>query len=342
MSQEPPFIESRFAKPDVPFETSLRPSHLDEFIGQEAIKKRLHILIQAALERGESLGHILFSGPPGLGKTTLAHIVAKMMGGQLTLTSGPAIERPGDLAGLLTNLKQGDFLFIDEIHRLSKITEEYLYSAMEDFSLDLIIDSGPNARSVQVKLQPFTLLGATTRSGLLSAPLRSRFAHTLRLDYYPPEVLGTILSRTAQLLSFAIEPKATFVIAQRARGTPRVANNLIRWVRDVTQTEKKEMADLYLVEKALGMLSIDRLGLDEIDTKILTLLIDHYEGRPVGLNHLAAAIGEEPHTIEEVHEPFLILQGFLQRTPRGRIATALAYEHFGRTARTFNLPLEPS
>lgn len=324
------FIESSWAQPDVPFETPLRPQTLTDFVGQEPVRARLEIFVEAAKSRKEALGHCLFSGPPGLGKTTLAHIIAKSMGTQLTVTSGPAVEKPGDLAGLLTNLKQGDVLFIDEIHRLPKAAEEYLYSAMEDFSLDLMIDSGPNARSVQVKLNPFTLVGATTRSGLLSAPMRSRFLISLRLDYYDPPTLSQIISRSSQLLGQTIEPSASLEIAKRARGTPRIANNLLRWVRDCAQIQKQKSIGAPLAKKALEMLAIDDLGLDEMDKKILTVIIDHHEGGPVGLNNLAAAVGEEPHTVEEVYEPFLILQGMIKRTPRGREATQLAYEHLGR------------
>lgn len=324
------FIESSWAKPDETFEVPLRPQNLSDFVGQEAVRKRLEILITAAKERKEALGHCLFSGPPGLGKTTLAHICAKSMGTQLTVTSGPAVEKPGDLAGLLTNLKAGDILFIDEIHRLSKTAEEYLYSAMEDFSLDLMIDTGPNARSVQVKLNPFTLIGATTRSGLLSAPMRSRFHITLRLDYYDPATLTQIVNRSSRMLGLSLDPKASLEIARRSRGTPRIANNLLRWVRDVAQTEKRSRIEQNLASSALEMLAIDELGLDEMDKKILTVIMEHHNGGPVGLNNLAAAVGEEPHTLEEVHEPFLILQGFLKRTPRGREATAFAYQHMGK------------
>ncbi|HLB53177.1 MAG TPA: Holliday junction branch migration DNA helicase RuvB [Chlamydiales bacterium] len=323
-------MESSWAKPDVPFEIPLRPQTLSDFIGQDAVKQRLEVLIGAAKERNDVLGHSLFFGPPGLGKTTLAHIISKTMGTELTVTSGPALEKPGDLAGLLTNLKRGDVLFIDEIHRLSKTAEEYLYSAMEDFSLDLMIDSGANARSVQVKLQPFTLLGATTRSGLLSAPMRSRFHISLRLDYYDAETLSQILDRSSHLLGVKLEKEASLEIGKRSRGTPRIANNLLRWVRDVSQIQKQKIIDLLLAKTALDMLAIDEKGLDEMDKKILSVMIDHHKGGPVGLTNLAAAVGEEPHTLEEVYEPFLILQGFIRRTPRGREATVLAYEHIGR------------
>jgi len=325
-----PYIQSSITIPDSPFEIPLRPQTLSEFVGQESVRQRLHIVTEAAKNRNEALGHCLFSGPPGLGKTTLAHILAKTMGTQLVVTSGPMIEKAGDLAGLLTNLKTGDFLFIDEIHRLPKVAEEYLYPAMEDFSLDLMIDSGPNARSVQVKLNPFTLLGATTRSGLLSSPMRSRFLISLRLDYYDAETLAKIIQRSASLLNIQLNEEANLEIAKRARGTPRIANNLLRWVRDYAQVQKAKNIDKLLTKKALQMLEIDELGLDEMDKKILATIIDHHNGGPVGINSLAAAVGEEPHTLEEVYEPFLVLQGFIRRTPRGREATTLAYEHIGR------------
>lgn len=327
------FIESSWAKPDAPFESPLRPQLLSEFIGQEAVRARLEIFIEAARSRKEALGHCLFSGPPGLGKTTLAHIIAKAMGTQLTVTSGPSIEKPGDLAGILTNLKLGDVLFIDEIHRMPKAAEEYLYSSMEDFSLDLMIDSGPNARSVQVKLNPFTLVGATTRSGLLSAPMRSRFIISLRLDYYNPSTLQQIIQRSSKILNLFLLEEAALEIAKRSRGTPRIANNLLRWVRDFAQTQKHKSIDRILARKALEMLAIDEKGLDEMDKKILTVIIDHHDGGPVGLNNLAAACGEESHTIEEVYEPFLVLQGMIKRTPRGREATTAAYEHLGRKSK---------
>jgi Holliday junction DNA helicase RuvB len=324
------FIESSWTQPDTTYEVPLRPQTLSAFLGQESVRQRLEIFIGAAKDRKEALGHCLFSGPPGLGKTTLAHIIAKAMGTQLIVTSGPAIEKPGDLAGLLTHLKQGDVLFIDEIHRLNTVAEEYLYPAMEDFSLDLMIDSGPSARSVQVKLNPFTLLGATTRSGLLSAPMRSRFLISLRLDYYDAPTLQQIIRRSASILKLTLTDDASLEIAKRSRGTPRIANNLLRWVRDFAQTQKKNTVDVPLAKRALEMLAIDELGLDEMDKKLLTLIIDHHDGGPVGLNNLAAAVGEEAHTLEEVYEPFLIMQGFLKRTPRGREATPLAYKHIGR------------
>ncbi len=324
------FIESSWVEPDKPFEVPLRPQSLDDFVGQESIRKRLEVFIQAAKGRSEALGHCLFSGPPGLGKTTLAHIIAKSMGTQLVVTSGPAIEKAGDLAGLLTNLKHGDVLFIDEIHRLSTVAEEYLYPALEDFTLDLMIDSGPSARSVQVKLNQFTLVGATTRSGLLSAPMLSRFLIHLRLDYYDVVTLSRIIQRSATILKTHLEPNAATEIATRSRGTPRIANNLLRWTRDFAQTNGRNKIDRMTAIEALEMLSIDHLGLDEMDKKILNVMIEHHEGGPVGLSNLAAACGEEPHTLEEVYEPYLILQGFIKRTPRGREATQLAYQHLNK------------
>jgi Holliday junction DNA helicase RuvB len=323
------FIESSATKEDPVFDVPLRPQSLDDFIGQDQIRDRLEVLIGAAKQRGETLGHCLFSGPPGLGKTTLANILAKAMGTNLVLTSGPVIEKAGDLAGVLTSLKTGDVLFIDEIHRMNRSVEEYLYQAMEDFALDLMIDSGPNARSVQIKLNPFTLAGATTRLGLLSEPLRSRFAFTCRLDYYEPAILERILKRTGQLLNLQLDPQAALEIAKRARGTPRIANHLLRWVRDFAQMRANSKIDLAVAEQALAMLAIDHKGLDEMDKKMLMIMIDHYNGGPVGLNTIAASIGEEATTIEEVYEPYLIMQGFLKRTPRGREITPLGYKHMG-------------
>lgn len=324
------FIESAFAEADVVLDVPLRPQSLDEFIGQDQIRQRLEILIGAAKQRGDVLGHCLFSGPPGLGKTTLANILAKAMGTNLVVTSGPAIEKAGDLAGVLTNLKEGDVLFIDELHRLSRTVEEYLYSAMEDFTLDLMIDSGPSARTVQVKLNRFTLAGATTRMGLITAPMRSRFAFTCRLDYYDPKIIEQILSRTSRILNMSGESSGLVEIANRSRGTPRIANNLLRWVRDYAQMNANNEVNREVASQALEMLAIDHRGLDEMDKKILSIIIDHYNGGPVGLNTIAVAAGEEPHTIEEVYEPYLIMQGFLKRTPRGREATALAYLHLGK------------
>ncbi|MCC5832989.1 MAG: Holliday junction branch migration DNA helicase RuvB [Chlamydiales bacterium] len=331
MQEEKSFIESTLAAEDHNFEVPLRPQSLAEFLGQEEIKERLDVFMGAAKKRGETLGHCLLSGPPGLGKTTLANIIAKTMGSSLIVTSGPMLEKPADLAGILTNLQEGDVLFIDEIHRMQRSVEEYLYPAMEDYALDLMIDSGPNARSVQVKLNTFTLVGATTRSGLMTAPMRSRFAFTCRLDYYPPPVLEKILARTGRLLHLSIDKEGLSEIGRRARGTPRIANNLLRWVRDYAQMRAGNLVNKEVVYKALEMLAIDEEGLDETDKKILAVLIDHHDGGPVGLNTLALAIGEEGQTVEEVYEPFLILQGFLKRTPRGRVATERAYRHLGKT-----------
>jgi Holliday junction DNA helicase RuvB len=324
-----PFIQSSWTKEDEPFEVPLRPQTLADFIGQENIRERLEVFMQAARQRKEALGHCLFHGPPGLGKTTLANIIAKTMGTHLVVTSGPVIEKPGDLAGILTNLKEGDVLFIDEIHRLNCAIEEYLYPAMEDFTLDLLIDSGPAARNVQVKLNPFTLVGATTRAGLLSGPMRSRFALSLRLDYYSPEFLEKILLRSGKLLGVALDKDGALAIAERARGTPRIANNLLRWARDFIQIKKHPKIDRQTAHMALDMLEIDHRGLDEMDKKILKLIIDHYGGGPVGINTLSAALSEEAHTLEEVYEPYLIMQGFLKRTPRGREATVQTYQHLG-------------
>lgn len=323
------FIESTLTKPDTSFEMPLRPQSLDEFQGQERVCERLAVLIGAAKQRGEALGHCLFTGPPGLGKTTLANILSKMMGTNLVVTSGPMIEKPGDLAGVLTNLKEGDVLFIDELHRLSLVVEEYLYSAMEDFTLDIMIDSGPSARSVQVKLPRFTLAGATTRAGLLSAPLRSRFLSTSRLDFYPASVLEGILLRTSKLLKISLDSDAAEEIAKRSRGTPRIANNLLRWVRDYAQVKAGNHIDLPVAKKALGMLDIDEMGLDEMDKKILRVMIEQFDGGPVGIKTIAVAVGEEGHTLEEVYEPFLILKGLIKRTPRGREVTASGYAHLG-------------
>ncbi len=329
-----PFIQSSWTKPDEPFEVPLRPQSLTDFVGQDTIRERLEVFMQAAKQRKEALGHCLLNGPPGLGKTTLAHIIAKTMGTNLVIISGPVIEKPGDLAGILTNLNEGDVFFIDEIHRMNRSVEEYLYSAMEDFSLDLLIDSGAASRSVQVKLKPFTLVGATTRSGLLSSPMRSRFGLSLRLDYYPPFYLEKILLRSGQILGIPLKKEGALAIAERARGTPRIANNLLRWVRDFAQIKGHAEIDREIACRALNMLEIDDRGLDEMDKRILKLLIDHYQGGPVGISTLSVALSEEAHTLEEVYEPYLIMQGFIKRTPRGREATALSYEHLGRSVPT--------
>ncbi len=314
---------------DLAFEVPLRPQSLEEFVGQDALRERLEVLLGAAKQRGEALGHCLFSGPPGLGKTTLANILSKSMGTQLVVISAPVLEKAGDLAGILTKLNDGDVFFIDEIHRLSRTVEEYLYQAMEDYTLDLVIDSGPAARSVRVPLKRFTLAAATTRSGMLTAPLRTRFAFTCRLEYYSAETLQCILERTSRLLNFSIDQDALYEIARRSRGTPRIANHLLRWVRDYAQMKSGGIGNFQTVSKALKMLAIDEKGLDEMDKKILEVLIYHYEGSAVGLKTLSVAVGEEPGTIEEVYEPYLIMQGMIKRTPQGRQATPLAYSHLG-------------
>lgn len=324
------FINSTLKKEDKYFEIPLRPVSLDEFVGQKSIKERLFIYIGAAKKRKDSLGHMLFSGPPGLGKTTLANIIAKTMSTNIVVTSGPVIEKPGDLAGVLTSLQDGDILFIDEIHRLNKAIEEYLYPAMEDFTLDLLIDSGPNARGVSVKLNKFTLIGATTRSGLLSSPLRSRFSFNGRLDYYNDNDLKTIILRSAKILNVEIDDSGSLTIAKSSRGTPRIANNLLKWVRDYIQMNQIKIINKDVANLALKMLSIDEIGLDEMDKKILNLIIDNFDGGPVGVKTIGVAIGEEPTTIEEVYEPYLIMLGFLKRTPRGREVTKNAYEHMGK------------
>lgn len=325
-----PLLQSTLKTPDESLESALRPRDLGTFVGQVTVLERLQVLIDAAKSRQEQLPHILFSGPPGLGKTTLAHIMSRAMGTQLVVTSGPIVEKAGDLAGLLTNLKKGDVLFIDEIHRMSRVVEEYLYSAMEDFMLDLMIDTGPNARSVRVRLQPFTLIGATTRSGMLSSPLRTRFGFTTRLDYYQPSEVRVILERNAHKLGSALSEKAAWLIAERSRGTPRVANNLLRWVRDFAHSRGHDQIEEEVAERALDLLAVDAHGLEEMDRKILLALVECYEGGPVGLKTLAVALGETAEALEEVYEPFLVLQGFLKRTPRGRVATRRAWTYLGK------------
>jgi holliday junction DNA helicase RuvB len=327
--------------PDTPFDISLRPPAFSEFTGQVKVCEQLNIMVEAARQRGDVLEHILLSGPPGLGKTTLAHIVANAMSVNIKNTSGPTIEKAGDLAGLLTTLERGDVLFIDEIHALSRIIEEYLYPAMEDYKLDIIIDQGPNARSVRLNLPKFTLIGATTRSGMISAPLRSRFGMPLRLDYYTAEDLQSIVQRSAGLISVDIDADGALEIAGRSRGTPRIANNLLRWTRDFAQVRAGNRITREVADAALTMRDIDRDGLDETDKRILEALVHKFGGGPVGLNSLAVAIGEDPGTLEDVNEPYLIMQGYLKRTPQGRVPMPGAYKKLGVTAprRDGELPL---
>ena len=316
---------------DKEFERAIRPAQFTEFQGQKQVLENLMVFVHAAKGRGEALDHVLLHGPPGLGKTTLSHIIGNEMGVNVRVTSGPVIDKPGDLAGLLTNLEPHDVLFIDEIHRLSPVVEEYLYSAMEDYKIDIMIDSGPSARSVQISINPFTLVGATTRSGLLTAPLRSRFGINLRLQYYDAQTLGNIIKRSASILDIPIEEDAAYEIASRSRGTPRIANLLLRRVRDFAQIKGDGTITLPITQIALTALNVDKHGLDEMDNRILNTIIEKFKGGPVGLSTIATAVGEDPGTIEEVYEPFLIQEGYLMRTPRGREATDLAFTHLGKS-----------
>jgi len=315
---------------EIKIDQTLRPQFISDFSGQKRITENLNVFVSAAKKRKDSLDHVLLTGPPGLGKTTLAHIIANELGTKIKITSGPVLEKPGDLAGLLTNLEEHSVLFIDEIHRLSPVVEEYLYSAMEDYKLDIMIESGPNARSVQISLPKYTLVGATTRAGMLTSPLRDRFGIKFRLDYYDNETLDKIVNRSAKILNLKIDNDASLELAKRSRGTPRIANRLLRRTRDFADFDNKKVIDVDVAKKALTALEVDEFGLDEMDNDIILAIIDKYNGGPVGLNTLAVAVNEDPGTIEEVYEPFLIQQGFIQRTPRGREATTLAYKRFGR------------
>jgi Holliday junction DNA helicase RuvB len=340
MTEEFNIREERLSKAEKDFENALRPLRFNDFSGQKKVVENLEVFVEAAKYRGEPLDHTLLHGPPGLGKTTLSNIIANELGVGFKITSGPVLDKPGDLAGILTSLETNDVLFIDEIHRLSPVVEEYLYSAMEDYRIDIMIDKGPSARSIQIDLNPFTLVGATTRSGLLTAPLRARFGINLHLEYYEPETLMRIIKRSASILNVPISDDAAAEISRRSRGTPRIANALLRRVRDFAQVKGSGSIDHDIAKYALKSLNIDQYGLDEIDNKILLIIIDKFRGGPVGLSTIATAIGEDTGTVEEVYEPFLIMEGFIKRTPRGRMATQLAYDHLGRNPYTSNI-IEP-
>ena len=333
MNEDFDIREERITTAEKEFENALRPPKFDDFSGQNKVVENLHVFVEAAKYRGEPLDHTLLHGPPGLGKTTLSNIIANELGVGFKITSGPVLDKPGDLAGILTSLEPNDVLFIDEIHRLSPVVEEYLYSAMEDYRIDIMIDKGPSTRSIQIDLNPFTLVGATTRSGLLTAPLRARFGINLHLEYYDPDTLSRIIKRSARLLKVPIDDDAAIEIARRSRGTPRICNALLRRVRDFAQVKGNGTINHTIAKSSLQSLNIDKYGLDEIDNKILLTIIDKFRGGPVGVSTIATAIGEDAGTLEEVYEPYLIMEGFIKRTPRGRMATELAYEHLGKSLR---------
>ena len=330
MNEDFDIRNERVSTSEKEYENALRPLEFRDFSGQRKVVENLEVFVEAAKYRGEPLDHTPLHGPPGLGKTTLSNIIANELGVGFKITSGPVLDKPGDLAGILTSLEKNDVLFIDEIHRLSPVVEEYLYSAMEDYRIDIMIDKGPSARSIQIDLNPFTLVGATTRSGLLTAPLRARFGINLHLEYYDPDTLARILKRSAHILQVPIEDEAALEIARRSRGTPRIANALLRRVRDFAQVKGNGRIDMTITQLSLNSLNIDQFGLDEIDNKLLLTIIDKFKGGPVGVSTIATAIGEDAGTVEEVYEPFLIMEGFIKRTPRGRVVTDLAYRHFGR------------
>lgn len=334
MTEDFDIRDERLGSTERDFENALRPPKFADFSGQSKVVENLEVFVEAAKYRGEPLDHTLLHGPPGLGKTTLSNIIANELGVGFKITSGPVLDKPGDLAGILTSLDTNDVLFIDEIHRLSPVVEEYLYSAMEDYRIDIMIDKGPSARSVQIDLNPFTLIGATTRSGLLTAPLRARFGINLHLEYYDPETLARIIKRSARILGVPIDDDAAIEISRRSRGTPRIANALLRRVRDFAQVKGNGRIDVDIARLSLTALNIDRYGLDEIDNKILLTIIDKFKGGPVGVSTIATAIGEDAGTVEEVYEPYLIMEGFIKRTPRGRMVTELAYQHLGRNIYT--------